>query len=117
MTLEEKAAQMMCVWQRKAETLLDAGGNFDLKKAKAAFKKGHGMGQVGRPNDEQKGKDARGAADLSNAIQRFLLENSRLGIPVMFHEEPLHGHVAVGSTSFPQPIALVACGESPSVAA
>jgi Beta-glucosidase-related glycosidases len=108
MTLEEKAAQMMCVWQKKSETLLDASGNFDLKKAKAAFKKGHGMGQVGRPNDEHKGKDARGAADLSNAIQRFFLENTRLGIPVMFHEEALHGHAAVGSTSFPQPIALAA---------
>ena len=29
MTLEEKAAQMMCVWQKKAETLVDADGNFD----------------------------------------------------------------------------------------
>jgi beta-glucosidase len=108
MTLDEKAAQMMCVWQKKAETLLDASGNFDLKKAKAAFKKGHGMGQVGRPNEEHRGKDARGAADLSNAIQRFFLETTRLGIPVLFHEEALHGHVAVGSTSFPQPIALAA---------
>src|SRR5437899_12047616 len=49
MTLEEKAAQMMCIWQKKAETLLDADGNFDLEKAKASFKKGHGIGQVGRP--------------------------------------------------------------------
>ena len=30
MTLEEKAAQMMCVWQSKAETMLDAEGNFDF---------------------------------------------------------------------------------------
>ena len=30
MTLEEKAAQMMCVWQEKAEKLVDAAGNFDL---------------------------------------------------------------------------------------
>src|SRR6185503_8827494 len=51
MTLEEKAAQMMCVWQRKAETLVDARGNFDLAKAKDAFKEGHGIGQVGRPSD------------------------------------------------------------------
>src|SRR5689334_18150081 len=45
MSLEEKAAQMMCVWQKKAETLLDAHGNFDLQKAKASFKHGHGIGQ------------------------------------------------------------------------
>ena len=106
MTLEEKAAQMMCVWQKKAETLLDADGNFDLAKAKAAFKKGHGLGQVGRPSDAGKGQDARGMAELTNAIQKFFLENSRLGIPVIFHEECLHGHAAKGGTSFPQPIAL-----------
>jgi beta-glucosidase len=33
---------------------------------------------------------------------------SCLGIPVMFHEECLHGHAAVDGTSFPQPIALSA---------
>jgi beta-glucosidase len=106
MTLEEKAAQMMCVWQRKADTLVDADGNFDLGKAKAAFKDGRGLGQVGRVSDAGKGKDARGMAELTNAIQRFFIENTRLGIPVMFHEECLHGHQAMDATSFPQPIAL-----------
>ena len=106
MTLEEKAAQMMCVWQKKAETLVDAKGDFDLEKAKAAFKDGYGLGQVGRPSDAGGGKDARGMAELTNAIQRFFIENSRLGIPVIFHEECLHGHAAKDGTSFPQPIAL-----------
>ena len=58
MTLEEKAAQMVCVWQKKAELLLDAEGNFDFNKAKAHFKHGHGLGQVGRPSDAGKGKNA-----------------------------------------------------------
>ncbi len=106
MTLEEKAAQMMCVWQRKADTLVDAGGNFDAAKAKAAFQQRRGLGQVGRPSDAGKGKDARGMAELTNAIQKFFVENSRLGIPVIFHEECLHGHAAINATSFPQPIAL-----------
>ena len=106
MTLEEKAAQMMCVWQKKAETLVDAEGNFDFAKAKAAFKQRRGLGQVGRPSDAGKGKDARGMAELTNAIQKFFMENSRLGIPVIFHEECLHGHAGLGGTSFPQPIAL-----------
>ena len=106
MTLEEKAAQMMCVWQKKAETLVDADGNFDFAKAKAAFKQRRGLGQVGRPSDAGKGKDARGMAELTNAIQKFFMENSRLGIPVLFHEECLHGHAGLGGTSFPQPIAL-----------
>jgi beta-xylosidase len=115
MTLEEKAAQMMCVWQEKASKLVDATGNFDLNKAKAAFKKGHGIGQVGRPSDAganpampADGKTARGMAELTNAIQKFFIENSRLGIPVFFHEECLHGHAAKGGTSFSQPIGLAA---------
>ena len=113
MTLEEKAAQMMCVWQEKATKLLDAEGDFDLKKATAAFKDGHGLGQVGRPSDSGSdpatpadGKTPRGMAELTNAIQKFFRENTRLGIPVMFHEECLHGHAAKGGTSFPQPIGL-----------
>lgn len=106
MTLEEKAAQMLCIWQKKPETLVDAEGNFDEQKAKAAFKDRRGLGQVGRPSDAGKGKNAREMAVLTNAIQKFFLENSRLGIPVMFHEECLHGHAAVDGTSFPQPIAL-----------
>ncbi|MGO8929283.1 MAG: glycoside hydrolase family 3 N-terminal domain-containing protein [Limisphaerales bacterium] len=113
MTLEEKAAQMMCVWQQKAETLLDSEGKFDLSKAKAAFKGRHGLGQVGRPSDSGappsepwKGQTARGMAELTNAIQKFFLEQTRLGIPVIFHEECLHGHAARDATSFCQPIGL-----------
>src|SRR5690242_13954175 len=51
MTLEEKAAQMTCVWQQKQEKLVDEQGRFDPVKAKAAFPEGHGLGQVGRPSD------------------------------------------------------------------
>ncbi len=108
MSLQEKAAQMLCIWQKKPATLVDADGNFDEAKAKAAFRDRHGLGQVGRPSDAGKGKNAREMARLTNAIQKFFLENSRLGIPVMFHEECLHGHAAVDGTSFPQPIALAA---------
>lgn len=114
MTLEEKAAQMLCVWNEKKETLIDEQGNFDYKKAKKAYAHGHGLGQVGRPSDAGKdeeasheaGFDARQTAELTNAIQKFFIENTRLGIPVIFHEECLHGLASKGATSFPQPIAL-----------
>jgi len=106
MTLEEKAAQMLCIWQKKPQTLVDADGSFDLAKARESFKDGHGLGQVGRPSDAGKGLNARKMAETTNAIQKFFIENSRLGIPVVFHEECLHGHAAVDGTSFPQPIAL-----------
>jgi beta-glucosidase len=106
MTIEEKAAQMMCVWQQKATTLLDAEGNFDLTKARASFKNGYGLGQVGRPSDAAGGRNARATAELTNEIQKFFLQESRLGIPVIFHEECLHGQAAIDATSFPQPIGL-----------
>lgn len=106
MTLEEKAAQMICVWNQKATTLVDEQGNFDPEKAKASFKRRAGLGQVGRPSDAGGGKTPGDMAEMTNAIQRFFTEKSRLGIPVVFHEECLHGLAAVGSTSFPQPIGL-----------
>ncbi|MFB3778124.1 MAG: glycoside hydrolase family 3 N-terminal domain-containing protein [Bryobacteraceae bacterium] len=111
MTLEEKAAQMVCVWREKDTKLTDAQGRFDLARAKAAFRKGYGIGQVARPSDAGsgavgRGLNARDMAVLTNQIQKFFMEHSRLGIPVIFHEECLHGLAAVDSTSFPQPIAL-----------
>ncbi len=110
MTLEEKAAQMVCVWNGKAEMLVDRPGTFDAAKAAAAFADGHGLGQVGRPSDAggPPGLTPRRNAELTNAIQRFFLEHSRLGIPVIFHEECLHGHAARDATSFCQPIGLAA---------
>ncbi len=113
MSVEEKAAQMMCVWRNKTKMFVDAQGRFDLEKARAAFKDGHGIGQVGRPSEAgadpaspTDGLNARQMAELTNAIQKFFIEESRLGIPVFFHEECLHGHAAKDGTSFPQPISL-----------
>ena len=106
MTLEEKVAQMLCVWRQKPETLVDEQGRFDGEKARRSFPDGHGLGQVGRPSDAGGGLTARQMAELTNDIQRFFVEHSRLGIPVVFHEECLHGHAAKEGTSFPQPIGL-----------
>ena len=106
---------MMCIWQEKKSKLLDDRGDFDLEKARTNFKNGIAIGQIGRPSDAGsqstepwKGRNARQMAELTNAIQKFFIENSRLGIPVFCHEECLHGHAAQDGTSFPQPIALAA---------
>jgi beta-glucosidase len=106
MTLEEKVAQMLGIWQQKPATLVDERGRFDADKARARFASGDGLGQVGRPSDAGGGLGARQMAELTNDIQRFFLEHTRLGIPVIFHEECLHGHAAPEGTSFPQPIGL-----------
>ena len=106
MALEEKVAQMVGVWRQKAALLVDEQGRFDAGKARSNFGHGHGLGQVGRPSDAGGGLGARAMAELTNAIQRFFIEESRLGIPVIFHEECLHGQAAKEGTSFPQPIGL-----------
>jgi beta-glucosidase len=104
MTLQEKIAQMYCVWNDKAKFLLDSVGNFDVEKARKNFK--DGLGQVGRPSDTHGGLTPYQTAVLTNAIQKYFIEETRLGIPVFYHEEALHGHAAKGSTSYPQPIGL-----------
>ncbi|MEQ8847307.1 glycoside hydrolase family 3 N-terminal domain-containing protein [Botrimarina sp.] len=110
MTLDEKVAQMLCVWNEKNTKLLDAQGEFDPRAAAEHFGHGHGLGQIGRLSDAdggaKPGRSPRQSAELANAVQRWFRENSRLGIPVLVHDECLHGHVAVGATSFPQPIGL-----------
>jgi beta-glucosidase len=106
MTLKEKAAQMICIWNQKPNTMTDEKGNFDPEKAKVYFKDRLGLGQVGRASDAGGGRNAREMAELTNAIQKFFIEKSRLKIPVIFHEECLHGHAAMDATSFPQPIGL-----------
>jgi beta-glucosidase len=104
MTIEEKVAQMKCVWNQKNTMLLDSSGNFDITKARKNFP--DGIGQVGRPSDTHGGLDAFTNATLTNAIQKYFVEETRLGIPVFYHEEALHGHAAKDGTSFPQPIGL-----------
>jgi beta-glucosidase len=102
MTIEEKIAQITCVWETK-RTFLDENGNFMESKADSLLK--NGIGQIGRPS-ENKGPKA--MAEFTNRIQKYMLEKTRLGIPVLFHEECLHGHAAPEGTSFSQPIGLAA---------
>ncbi len=106
MTLEEKVAQMTCLWsnrpQKNANTdFATDRGDFSPEKAAQVMK--YGIGQIARQR-EQKGP--RDGAIFANAVQKWLIENTRLGIPAIFHDEILHGHMASGSTSFPQPISL-----------
>ena len=47
------------------------------------------------------GLKPRESARLLNMMQRHAVENTRLGIPLLFCEETPHGHMAVGTTVFP----------------
>lgn len=100
MTLEEKLAQLQTVWQEgKKLTMEDGQFNADLAKTMLPL----GIGHFARPSE---GKDPLETVQYTNEIQSWLVENTRLGIPAIFHEEALHGHAASKSTSFPQAIAL-----------
>jgi beta-glucosidase len=116
MTLDEKIAQMQCLWQKKAG-VQNADTSFSADKASAAFP--NGMGMFGRPSDRQLGaagaagdagetahRGPRETAEYVNAVQKWAMERTRLGIPVLMHEEALHGYVAREATSFPQAIGL-----------
>ncbi|HWB94306.1 MAG TPA: glycoside hydrolase family 3 N-terminal domain-containing protein [Puia sp.] len=46
------------------------------------------------------------SAATANKVQRYAMEKTRLGIPVLFIEEGLHGYSGLGSTSFPIPLEL-----------
>jgi beta-glucosidase len=107
MTLDEKVAQTLSVWQQKS-ALVGPDGAFDPAKAATVLR--HGIGQVTRPSDgvDRGGKrrSPRETVELVNAIQKWVMKQTRLGIPVMFHEEALHGLAAMRGTNFPVPIAL-----------
>lgn len=106
MTIEEKIAQVTALWIRKPQQRdLDGAfsdrGDFSSEKASGVMR--HGIGQISRQRER---KDARQSAEFANTLQKWLREKTRLGIPAMFHDEALHGHMAQGSTSFPTPISL-----------
>ena len=48
------------------------------------------------------------AAEAANAMQRYAIEHSRLGIPIFLAEEAPHGHMAIGPTVFPTGLGMAA---------
>ncbi len=104
MTIDEKVAQMLCIWGMKKTFLMDENENLDLGDLKNHFQ--NGIGQIGRLSDTAKGLDPVQMAELANTLQKFFVEETRLGIPVIFHEECLHGLAGKDATSYPQPIGL-----------
>jgi beta-glucosidase len=121
MTLAEKVAQMQGVWENKGQ-IQTADGTFSAEKAEHAFP--DGLGEITRPSDRRGvapaggapvaagaednvvNRSARETALYTNAAQHWAVEHTRLGIPLLMHEESLHGYAARDATSFPQSIGL-----------
>ncbi|MHA6317656.1 glycoside hydrolase family 3 N-terminal domain-containing protein [Altererythrobacter sp. CAU 1778] len=111
MTLDEKIAQITTIWDNKTEI---QGEDFEFDPAKATAARPAGIGMIARPSDLQGPSSPRVNPPRSiersiayvNAVQKWAREETRLGIPVLFHEESLHGLAAQDATSFPQSIGL-----------
>jgi len=98
MTLEEKVEQLSWTWQRNVQ-VIDPTGTYTTETARQA------VAAEWSPDFKL---TPRNAAILRNAVQRYLLEKTRLGIPIIFPGEALHGYMEYGSTSFPQALGLAA---------
>jgi beta-glucosidase len=104
MTIDEKIAQLGSCWSFELLTAMS------LDEVKAAKRLGQGIGQITRiAGATNLGQSA--SAKLANEIQRYLLEETRLGIPAVVHEECLHGLLARESVCFPQSIGQAATWE------
>ncbi|MFP3898941.1 MAG: glycoside hydrolase family 3 N-terminal domain-containing protein [Dehalococcoidia bacterium] len=104
MTLDEKIAQLGGIWS--LEVL--ENGAFSPAKAEAVIK--DGIGQICRPGVATD-LPADRIEGFTNAVQHFLVTDTRLGIPAIVHEESLSGFMARGATVFPQMIGMASTWE------
>ncbi|MBB4120252.1 glycoside hydrolase family 3 N-terminal domain-containing protein [Martelella radicis] len=109
MTIEEKIGQLHAVWLFLEEdgnhrTRSDQfTGSTDPETLKSMLSSG--LGQVTRPLGTRSIDAAEGVRAL-NALQKFMVEETRLGIPVMSHEECLSGLMIKGATLFPSSLSF-----------
>lgn len=70
--------------------------------------KGQSANEVEQLLDYSGEGTAQETAELINDIQKYFVEETRLGIPIIPFDEALHGLVRDGATAFPQAIGLAA---------
>ena len=114
MTIEEKAGQLVCLMGWDSYQI-------DGKKVTTSEKFRHEMDSlyvgmywaVFRADPWTRKTIANGlnpalAAEAANAMQRYAIEHTRLGIPIFLAEEAPHGHMAIGATVFPTGLGMAA---------
>jgi beta-glucosidase len=99
MTLEEKVVQLQGIWMYELQTK----GVIDESKITSRLK--NGIGQIDRIGGAST-YPPKEAAKIHNQLQRFLIEETRLGIPAIDHEECCVGAMIPGASIFPQIIGL-----------
>jgi beta-glucosidase len=104
MTLDEKIAQLGSYWMFNLQTR----GEIDWTKTAEKLK--HGIGQITRVAGAST-LDPLNVAKTSNRLQKLLVEDTRLGIPAILHEECCSGALMLGGTTYPQMIGLASTFE------
>jgi len=112
MTTEEKVGQLTQPfgWQ----TYTNDQGNITLNESFKEQVENGGIGSLyGALRADpwtgvtlENGLSAREGAEAVNLIQRYAVEHSRLGIPILIGEECSHGHMAIDGTVYPVPLLL-----------
>lgn len=98
MTVEEKIRQMDMYWGREVANMSGhEASSYNEEKVRQMIGD-HGIGSIHDFYPLNAG--------IANDIQRYAVEKTRLGIPVLFIEEGLHGYCGEGSTEFPIPLQL-----------
>ena len=100
MTLEEKVSQLMLV---PLDALLE-GRRVSREKMRELL--ADGIGAIRRAAGSPAGLRPREVVEAVNEVQRFLVGETRLGIPAIVREESLAGLMAPTATAFPQAIGL-----------
>ena len=114
MTLQEKVGQLRCTLAWNYYTI--KGKNVEPSEL---FKKDIAEGQIGMlwgtyradpwtQKSLENGLNPELAAKAGNALQKYVIEHTRLGIPLFLAEEAPHGHMAIGTTVFPTGFGMAA---------
>lgn len=123
MTLEEKIGQVICPlgWPMYEKVSGDSVRVSDDYRKFIDESHGGMMWGVFRADPWtrktlENGLNPRLAARTYNMLQRYAIEHSRLGIPVILAEEAPHGHMAIGATVFPTSIGMASTWDTSLVA-
>ena len=108
MNIEEKIAQLRCplgweMYTKTSDKSVEVSQKFKDMMSKAPI--GSFWAVLRADPWTQKtletGLNPELSAKALNALQRYAVEKTRLGIPILFAEECPHGHMAIGTTVFP----------------
>ena len=113
MTVDEKLGQLLCPlgWPMYEKVSADSVTISDKYRDFIQNQHGGMLWAVFRADPWtrktlENGLDPTLAAKAYNALQRYAMDSTRLGIPVILAEEAPHGHMAIGTTVFPTSIGL-----------